>query len=183
MSYKLYTDKKEVFECKLHLEGASLNESTARILVETDDISFLFNGKIDKKGNCRVPIKRFKGLLDENTKGNIKLEVIAEGTHIEPWSDDFIVDTSKKVRVENIQSHSNEVITKKPIVTVSQVKNHFNPVEDMVTVLKENGITLKTVVKDKQKIAPILGSYSKNVGYVGGIKKFISEVIKKLSKV
>ena len=69
MSYKLYTDKKEVFECKLHLEGASLNESTARILVETDDISFLFNGKIDKKGNCRVPIKRFKGLLDENTKG------------------------------------------------------------------------------------------------------------------
>ena len=84
--------------------------------------------------------------------------------------------------MENIQSHTNEVITKKPVVTVSQVKNHFNPVNDMVTVLKENGITLKTVVKNKQKIAPILGSYSKNVGYVGGIKKFISEVIKKLPK-
>ena len=77
---------------------------------------------------------------------------------------------------------ADDTITKKPMVTVSQVKNHFNPVEEMVTVLKENGITLKTVVKDKQKIAPILGNYSKNVGYVGGIKKFISEVIKKLSK-
>ena len=34
MSYKLYTDKKEVFECKLHLEGASLSDSSARIVVE-----------------------------------------------------------------------------------------------------------------------------------------------------
>ena len=39
MSYKLYTDKQEVFECKIHLEGASLTKANSRIIVETQDLS------------------------------------------------------------------------------------------------------------------------------------------------
>ena len=184
MSYKLYTDKKEVFECKLHLEGASINDSSARILVESNDISFLFPGKIDKDGNCKVPIKKLKGLLDENSKGKIKLEVIAEGTLIEPWDSDFIIETSKKVKVEVKEQNTStkkSLTQTKPNVIVSEVKKDFNPVKNMVTVLNENGITLKTVVKNKQKIAPILENYSNKVGYVGGVKKFIKEVVQKLS--
>ena len=42
MSYKLYTDKQEVFECKIQLEGASLTKATSRILVETLDLKLLF---------------------------------------------------------------------------------------------------------------------------------------------
>ena len=42
MSYKLYTDKQEVFECKIHLEGASLTKATSRILVETKDLKLMF---------------------------------------------------------------------------------------------------------------------------------------------
>ena len=184
MSYKLYTDKKEVFECKLHLEGASLSDSSARIVVESNNISFLFPGKIDKDGNCKVPIKKLKGLLDENSKGKIKLEVIAEGTLIEPWDSDFIIETSKKVKVEVKEQNTStkkSLTQTKPNVIVSEVKKDFNPVKNMVTVLSENGITLKTVVKNKQKIAPILENYSNKVGYVGGVKKFIKEVVQKLS--
>ena len=184
MSYKLYTDKKEVFECKLHLEGASLSDSSARIVVESNNISFLFPGKIDKDGNCKVPIKKLKGLLDENSKGKIKLEVIAEGTLIEPWDSDFIIETSKKVKVEVKEQNTStkkSLTQTKPNVIVSEVKKDFNPVKNMVTVLNENGITLKTVVKNKQKIAPILENYSNKVGYVGGVKKFIKEVVQKLS--
>ena len=184
MSYKLYTDKKEVFECKLFLEGASYSDSSARIIVESDNISFLFPGEIDKDGNCKVPIKKFKGLLDENSKGNIKLEVIADGTYIEPWDSDFIVETSKKVTVEVKQQNTKKIIKSsdsKPKVVVSEVKRDFNPVKNMVTVLSENGITLKTVIKNKQKITPILENYSNKVKYHGGVRKFIREVIKKLS--
>ena len=36
MSYKLYTDKKEDFECKIFLEGASLNKAKTRIILEND---------------------------------------------------------------------------------------------------------------------------------------------------
>ena len=98
--YKLYTDKQETFECDLYLEGAELKNSSARILVETEDLTLLFPGTIDKKGNCKVPIKKLKGLLDEKSQGNIKLEVIAEDTLIEPWQSKFVVETSKKVTVE-----------------------------------------------------------------------------------
>ena len=100
MAYKLYTDKQETFECDLFLEGADLKESSARILVETKDLTLLFPGEINEDGNCKVPIKKLKGLLDEKSEGNIKLEVIAEDTLIEPWQSEFVVETSKKVTVE-----------------------------------------------------------------------------------
>ena len=76
--YKLYTDKAETFECSISLQGASLNKSQARLIVESDDLTLLFTGKIDKNGKCSVPIKKLKGLLEESSKGTVKLEVIAE---------------------------------------------------------------------------------------------------------
>ena len=109
--YKLYTDKQETFECDLFLEGADLKQSSARLIVESNDLTLMFKGTIDENGNCKVPIKKLKGLLGEDTTGNIKLEVIAEDTLIEPWQSEFVVETSKKVTVE-VKSQT----TKKPIV-------------------------------------------------------------------
>ena len=183
--YKLYTDKQETFECDLYLEGADLKDSSARILVETKDLTLLFPGKINEDGNCKVPIKKLKGLLDEKTEGNIKLEVIAEDTLIEPWQSEFVVETSKKVTVE-VKGQGNKKQIKessKPQVKIKNVKNNFNPINEMVKVLKENKITLQKVAKDKKRIVSILENYSKKIGYKGGTKKFIREVIQKLPKV
>jgi hypothetical protein len=33
--YKLFTDKAELFECDIKIEGSSLSKSTARLVVET----------------------------------------------------------------------------------------------------------------------------------------------------
>jgi len=109
--YKLFTDKSELFECNISLQGASLKKSKARLVVETSDYSLLFKGEINSNGKCEIPIRKLKGLIDENTKGNIRLEVIAEDTFFTPWESDFEVDVSKKVTVE-VKSQ----ITKKPIV-------------------------------------------------------------------
>ena len=49
MSYKLYTDKKENFECKIYLEGASLTDATARLILENENVSLIFKGDIDKR--------------------------------------------------------------------------------------------------------------------------------------
>ena len=186
MAYKLYTDKQETFECDLFLEGADLKNSSARIIVESNDLTLMFKGKIDEKGNCKVPIKKLKGLLDENTTGDIKLEVIAEDTLIEPWQSDFVVSTSKKVTVE-VKSQNQEKpikeVSSKPQIKIKNVKNYSNPINEMVKVLKKNGMTLSKVLKDKKKIAPILENYSNKVNYKGGTKKFIKEVIQKLQKV
>ena len=185
MAYKLYTDKREVFECDLFLEGADLKDSNARILVETKDLTLLFPGKITEDGNCKVPIKKLKGLLGEDTTGNIKLEVIAEDTLIEPWQSEFVVETSKKVTVE-VKSQKEEKPqikeSTKPQVKIKSVKNYVNPINDIVKVLVENGITLSEVLKNKKKIVSILENYSNKVNYQGGTKKFIKEVIQKLPK-
>ena len=69
--YKLFTDKAELFECDIKIEGTSLSKSTARLVVETNDYSLMFNGKISTGGKCTIPIKKLKGLIDENTKGNM----------------------------------------------------------------------------------------------------------------
>ena len=119
--YKLFTDKSELFECDIKLEGASLSKSKARLVVETSDYSLLFKGEISSKGKCEIPIRKLKGLIDENTTGNIRLEVIAEDTFFTPWESDFEVDASKKVTVE-VKSQT----TKKPIVETKvnvKVKN------------------------------------------------------------
>ena len=49
--YKLFTDKADLFECDIKIEGASLSSSKARLVVETSDYSLMFNGKIDNLRN------------------------------------------------------------------------------------------------------------------------------------
>ena len=182
--YKLYTDKQETFECDLFLEGADLKQSSARLIVESKDLTLMFKGTIDDKGNCKVPIKKLKGLMGENTTGDIKLEVIAEDTLIEPWQSDFIVDTAKKVTVE-VKSQTTKPQIKestKPQVKVKSVKNYVNPINEMVNTLIENNITIDKVLQNKKKIAPILNNYANTINYQGGTQKFIKEVINKLAK-
>ena len=184
--YKLYTDKQETFECDLFLEGADLKQSSARLIVESKDLTLMFKGEIDDKGNCKVPIKKLKGLMGENTTGDIKLEVIAEDTLIEPWQSDFVVDTAKKVTVE-IKSQSQEKqqikeVSSKPQIKVKSVKNYTNPINEMVNTLIENDITINEVLQNKQKIVPILKNYANTINYQGGTQKFIKEVINKLAK-
>ena len=137
MSYKLYTDKQEVFECNIYLEGASLTQATSRIIVETQDLKLLFEGTIDKDGNCKVPIKKLRGLVGEDTKGTMKLEVIAEDTYFLPWESDFEVDTAKKIKVEVKQQSKPLVKSSKPKMVVKEVKHPFDPVEKVVNIFGE----------------------------------------------
>ena len=186
MSYKLYTDKKEIFECKITLEGASLKDATSRIVVNTSNLNLMFEGTIDNQGNCKIPIRKLRGLLGENDKGKMKLEVIAEDTYFEPWNSDFIVDTSKKINVE-VTGQQNKTTretkkSKKPKMVVSEVKHPFDPVDKIVNEFHQKGIGIKQIYKAKKKIVPILENYSTKAGYKRGAKNFIKEVIHKLSK-
>ena len=186
MSYKLYTDKKEIFECKITLEGASLKEATSRIIVNTPDLKLMFEGVIDNNGNCKVPIRKLRGLFSEGDKGTIKLEVIAEDTYFRPWESDFIINTSKKINVE-VKGQQNQPITeskksKKPKMVVSKVKHPFDPVEKVVNILHKQGVGVSTIYESKKTMIPMLKKYSTNTGYKRGVKNFIKEVIQKLSK-
>ena len=195
MSYKLYTDKKEIFECKITLEGASLKDAVSRIVVNTPDLKLMFEGTIDKDGNCKVPIKKLRGLVNEDTKGTMKLEVIAEDTYFNPWESDFEVDTAKKIKVEvkgqgetkPKTNHSDWGNYHKPRMIVQEVKKSkpkksINPVDKVVNVLHKQGIGVSTIYESKKQMIPMLKKYSTKAGYKRGAKNFIKEVIQKLSK-
>tara|TARA_A100001201_G_scaffold84430_1_gene74830 strand:+ start:187 stop:750 length:564 start_codon:yes stop_codon:yes gene_type:complete len=163
--YKLFTDKTELFECDITIEGASLSNSKARLVVETSDYSLMFNGKISSNGKCEVPIRKLKGLIDENTKGNIRLEVIAEDTYFTPWKSNFEIEASKKVTVE-VRSQSNKKVIKENKVRVSNVKQNVTTQEvDHVTnilkLLVRENITLENLSVKKNRLNKIVATYTK----------------------
>jgi hypothetical protein len=163
--YKLYTDKAELFECDIKIDGASLNKSTARLVVETSDYSLMFNGKISKDGKCQIPIRKLKGLIDESTTGNIRLEVIAEDTYFTPWKSDFDVKASKQVTVE-VRSQKSPNIIKENNVQVSNVKQmiterEVSHVKNILKLLVRENINVKNLHLKKDRLNKIVATYTK----------------------
>lgn len=112
MAYKLYTDVNENFECEVSVKNASMKGSFARLIIESpDNVSLVFHGKIEGD-KCIVPVHRLKGVLDENTRGKMHLEVVVEDTYFKPWESDFVVEehTSVKVKVTEQAKKSNKPI-------------------------------------------------------------------------
>ena len=176
--YKLFTDKSELFECNIKLQGASLKKSKARLVVETQDYSLMFNGSISNGGKCEIPIRKLKGLIDEDTTGNIRLEVIAEDTFFTPWESDFEVETSKKVTVE-VKSQT----TKKPIVE-AKVKVTVSEQQHVVNLLKlliNENINIKNISYKRNKLNNIVATYLKE-NTVKNNKEVIRGVLKRLEK-
>lgn len=101
--YKLYRDKAETFICDMEIMGANPVNSKARIILETRDLTYMFEGTIDGQGHCRVPLRKMN-FLNENEGGTIKLEVIAEDMVFTPWQDNFVAVDSKKINVRVVES-------------------------------------------------------------------------------
>ena len=191
--YKLYTDKIEVFECNIGIAGATLDSSVARLVVETDNVNLLYKGTISSRGECRVPIKKLRGLLGENTTGTLRLEVIAEDTYFTPWESKFIVETSKKIAVEVKSQNKNRIIeSKKPIMKVSGIKQssgikklkteRSHIINIMKLLIKEN-VTIKNLPKKKGLVNNIISNYiSNNPIRESKQKRIIDGIVKVLSK-
>ena len=181
--YKLFTDKTELFECSISLQGASLKKSKARLVIETKEYSLLFNGTISKSGKCEIPIKKLKGLIDEDTSGNIRLEVIAEDTFFTPWESDFEVETSRKVTVE-VKSQT----VKKPIVeakvTVKENNISVSEKEHVINLLKlliKEEINISNISYKRNKLNNIVATYLRE-NTVKDTNKVIGGVLRYLEK-
>jgi hypothetical protein len=188
--YTLFTDKTELFECNIKLEGASLKNSQARLIIESEDINLLFKGQITPEGKCLIPIKKLKGLLEGNTKGEIKLEVIAEDTYFTPWKSEFVVEASKKLTVE-VKSQDAALITENaPKVQVSgikETKNTIDPITEhvikLVKLLIKEDININNLSIKKDKVNNIIATYTKeNPIQEKQLPGIIDGILDKLSK-
>ena len=183
--YKLFTDKSELFECDIKLEGASLSKSSARLVVETSDYSLLFKGEISSNGKCEIPIRKLKGLIDESTTGNIRLEVIAEDTYFTPWESDFEVDASKKVTVEvKSQQSKKPIVETKVKVKVKNEKPTITEKQHVINLFKlliKEDINVDNISFKRNELNNIVATYLKE-NTVKNTGKIINGVLKVLEK-
>lgn len=96
--YPVFLDKPELFTCQVSIDGADINKTEARLVIESDDWTIMFNGDIKRNGQCEINMKKLS-ILKEGAIGKIRLEIIAEGSLFIPWEEDFKAKLSKKVSV------------------------------------------------------------------------------------
>lgn len=119
IGYKIFRDKSENFICDMEISGANPSNSKARIIIESKDLTYMFEGTIDAQGKCKIPLKKMN-FLNENETGIIKLEVIADDTVFSPWEDNFIAVNSKRVSVKVFESVADD--ESKPIVRLKSIR-------------------------------------------------------------
>jgi len=107
------------------VEGTSLSKSKVRLVVESEDMTYMFNGQLFDTGVCEVKIPKTKSFLPEGKKGNMYLEVIADDVYFEPWNSDFVVEQERKVNVV-----VNEQIESRPKLSV--IVNEQEPTKRIV---------------------------------------------------
>lgn len=144
---QFYKDKKRVFECNITVEGADIDNTSARLIMEFDSQTLLFKGSVDSDGKCSIEIPALKNIKEE--KGKATLEVISDSQLFEAWESDFILKESKTVKVE--------MVTPKQAIVENKIKVTAQPIkENLVT--KNNDFENRPIVKSfvyemkKQKI-------------------------------
>jgi hypothetical protein len=167
-NYTIQLDKASTFECNVKIEGVSLNKTKANLIVESDDFSLKFKGDIDSTGKITVPLKKLKGILDENITGNLYLEIIADDTYFTPYETEYITEVSKKVEVVSVNNKTKGQSTlteskNKPVVTVANVKgSKSNLVLEHAKTLTHTILSEKINISNphnKDKILGIITSY------------------------
>jgi hypothetical protein len=181
--YTLYTDRQETFKCNIGIEGAELENTKARLVIESKNHSLLFEGEIDSQGHCEVEISKLKRLIGETTTGNIRLEVIADDTFFTPWEDTYEVETSKKVTVEVMNTNKEVVKESKSKLSVKveeQAKSVSKPKKKKKThgmivaeVLKATGVSNKIILENPGILSSAVDKY------VNGLKVKDKEFMKK----
>ncbi len=180
--YTFYTDKQEMFECKLDLEGAKLTDSKVRLVLESNNYNLLFYGTINESGKCQIPVKKLKSLLQESDTGKVKLEVIAEDTYFEPWKDTYNVKTSKKVTVEVVSKEVAKPITEKKVTAIVEKVEKVDPkTTQFLKILEKKNITLANIREHIKTIQTLSEIFTKKYNLSDSEKRSIVDgVVSKL---
>ena len=177
--YKLFTDRNEDFQCEISVKNASLKNSIVRLIVESiDGPTLVFKGQI-QGDKCVIPVKRLKGLIDENVMGKMHLEMVVEDTYFRPWESDFIVEehTSVKVKVNEQKQTSNKPIVeikkrpiensldkphyKKPILNKKNI-NVYIPKNEISIICERFGINKQNLKRKQKDFIQIIREYFKS---------------------
>lgn len=177
MSYTIYLDKEETFECEVSIKNASIKDSSARLIIESEDLNLVFFGTVSKD-TITVPIKSLKKYFTESDSAKIKLEVIVENNLVTPWESELIFDSYNKVEIKEIKN-----VKSKPLIEIKvkedkkvQLENKTKEIEQRV--VAESKKSTKSL---KQKLLESVNDQVKKIQVDGKLnKEEKKELIKKL---
>ena len=157
MSYKIYLDKDFAFECEAAIKNASYKNSSARLILESDDVNLVFYGNVDKN-TINVPIKSLKKYFTEKDSAKIKLEVIVENQLVTPWESEVEFDNYNKVEIKEIKNIKQnplveikikeEVIVEKTKPVDSPKQSLLKNINEEIKKIKANGKINKEAKKE-----------------------------------
>ena len=135
--------------------------ASKNLSIEEQELVIDLESEVEEFNKCEIPIRKLKGLIDESSKGNIRLEVIAEDTYFTPWESKFKVEQSKKVTVEvksqskpKLQESKNTVhILSQPTLTE---KEH---ILNLLKMLIKEDININNLTIKKNKLNNIVAEY------------------------
>tara|TARA_R100000008_G_C3582187_1_gene169341 strand:- start:670 stop:1245 length:576 start_codon:yes stop_codon:yes gene_type:complete len=190
MSLKLYTDKKELFECSIELEGVKLQDSSIRAILEFNDKKYLVDGNIKNtgvavdgstraSGQATIEFPKLKNIAEAGESGTMVLEIIADDAYFQPYSEKFIIDTSKKATVEVVKKAEIKprvVVEKTTTPTVKKA----TPLSDIVSLFEARGITRKELYSNKDKFSKVLYTYYQQANINESYADYLKEIISRL---
>ena len=171
MSLKLYTDKTELFECNVALEGAAISDSKLRAVLKFDDKNLMVEGTIDSNGKGNILLPKLKNISKDGEAGLMQLEVIAEDAYFQPYEEAFSVLTSKKAKVESVSTKS-----VKPKIMIEKI-DKSDKHSDFINLLKEMGVTRKQMINNKKSFRSIIYTYYREANLNEKFDSFYNMVI------
>lgn len=173
MSYTIYLDREETFECEASIKNASYKNSSARLIIESEDINLVFYGSVDKD-TITVPIKSLKKYFTENDTAKIKLEVIVENQLVTPWESEIEFDSYNKVEIKEVKN-----VKIRPIIEVKIKEDKKMIVEEPVKKKQPEEKNNQSEELTKEKILETVNREIKKIKADGKLSK---EEKKKLIK-
>lgn len=157
--YKIFLDKNEIFKANIAIEGAKLSSAKARLVLNVNEnVNLLYNGTIKENGACEIKISNIASLLEEQDKGEMILEVIADDVLIEAWKSDFIVDRKIKTEVETKEDNLVESTIPKVTVNAVMVEEQRDKVRDDIKELCKK-LNIDLVKENKEDIMKVISKY------------------------
>jgi hypothetical protein len=160
---KFFKDKKRIFECTISVEGASINETSARLLLDFGNQTLMFRGQVTSDGRCTIEVPPIRNMNESN--GKAILEVISESSLFEAWEAEFELKESKTVKVE--MSAPRPIMESKPkivanVIEEAKPKKKLTPIQESFTKelkyykinesnLRQNADSLKKIVRAIKK--------------------------------
>lgn len=126
-----YSDKTKTIECQVLVEGASIRDTKARLVLKVDDgYNYLFYGNINENGTCKIQVPALKSM--DSMKGKAIIEIISENTFVEPWSEDFEIKASKSIKLEFVQNRNDDSPDQKPKITILKNSNETQNITEEI---------------------------------------------------